>query len=82
MEEDTSGFYKLDEILLFGPNGVVNSSYELLRDLKDQYNYPVDGWYWFDNREAAKIFFNLPLEENVGQPLPGSILFDPQPHLK
>jgi hypothetical protein len=59
---DTSGFYKLDGILLYGPNYVLNAQYELHRELKDQYEYPVDGWYWFDSEEDARTFFNLPIE--------------------
>jgi len=27
---------------------------------KDTYTYPVQGWYWFDTEEEARIFFNLP----------------------
>lgn len=53
--EDTSGFYKKDgEELLFGPNFILNKDYELRRDTKDQYTYPVDGWNWFDSREEAE----------------------------
>lgn len=58
---DTSGFYKLDSDLLFGPNFVLNASYELRRETKDQCAYPEDGWYWFDSEEDARLFFNLPL---------------------
>ena len=48
--EDTSGFYKQNEVgeWMHAPNFVVCSEYELYRDLKDTYTYPVDGWYWFD----------------------------------
>lgn len=51
--EDTSGFYKFDEVQqewYFGPNKVINTNYELLRELKDTYTYPVDGWSWYDNQ--------------------------------
>lgn len=52
--DDTSGFYKLDEgELLYGPNFVLNANYELRRETKDEYDYPVDGWSWFESREAA-----------------------------
>ena len=57
---DTSGFYKLDGILLWGPNFVLNASYELRRETHDQHSYPTDGWYWFDTREEALQFFGLP----------------------
>ena len=58
--ENTSGFYKLDEILLFGPNFVLNKDYELYKDHYADYEYPIDGWYWFDSEEEAREFFQLP----------------------
>ena len=61
--ENTSGFYKLDgEVLLYGPNFVFGpySAYELRKETKDTHTYPVDGWYWFDSEEDAKVFFKLP----------------------
>ncbi len=61
--EDTSGFYKLDNDLLFGPNYVLNANYELRRDQHADYTYPVDGWYWFDSESEAREFFGLPIEE-------------------
>lgn len=69
---DTSGFYKLDGELLFGPNFVLNANYELYRDAHDQCTYPVDGWYWFDNESEARAFFGLP-------PLTASIEMQPAP---
>ena len=58
--ENTSGFYKLDADLLFGPNFVLSANYELRRDTKDQHTYPIDGWYWFDTEAEARTFFDLP----------------------
>ena len=57
--EDTSGFYKLDGELLFGPNFVLNQNYELYRETYADHTYPIDGWYWFDAEEQAKLFFGL-----------------------
>ena len=57
--EDTSGFYKLDGDLLFGPNFVLNANYELRRGTQEQHTYPVDGWYWFDSEEEARSFFGV-----------------------
>jgi hypothetical protein len=57
---DTSGFYKLDGSLLYGPNYVLNANYELRRETRDDHSYPVNGWYWFDTEEEARLFFNLP----------------------
>jgi len=58
---DQQGFYKLDGILCHGPNFVLNSSYELSKEQKDTYTYPVDGWYWFEDENQARTFFGLPL---------------------
>lgn len=69
--ENTSGFYKIqidntNKILLYGPNCVLNSEYELLKQNHLNYEYPVDGWYWFDSEEEARVFFDAPksVEEN------------------
>lgn len=63
---DTSGFYKNDEgFVLHGHDIVCNSNYILNRDLKDDYNYPIDGWYWFDTIEDAYSFFNIPLQDST-----------------
>jgi hypothetical protein len=64
--EDTSGFYKLDgEILLFGPNFVINKDYELRRETHDQRTYPIDGWSWFDTEEEARAFYGLPQKQSM-----------------
>jgi hypothetical protein len=58
MEE--SGFYKNDNgQLLFAPNYVINKNYELYRERKEEYEYPVDGWHWFTTRQEALDFFDL-----------------------
>lgn len=52
---DTSGFYKRDgDGLIYGPNYVLNKDYELRRESKNQHEYPVDGWSWFDSEEEAE----------------------------
>ena len=62
--EDTSGFYKLDgEALLYAPTQVSGNGYDLIRQEHDQYEYPVDGWYWFDSAVEAGAFFGLPEPE-------------------
>lgn len=59
-------FYKLDGTnLLNGPNYVLSGSYNLYKEEKDTYTYPIDGWYWFDSEEEARIYFNLPLSPNT-----------------
>jgi hypothetical protein len=59
---DTSGFYKLDTPLLYAPTEVHNLHYRLSRVDHHTYSYPVDGWYWFDSKENAHEFFNIPSE--------------------
>ena len=56
---NTSGFYKLDGDLLFGPNFVLNANYELRKETKDEHTYPVDGWHWFDAEEQAREYFKI-----------------------
>lgn len=47
-------FYKKDAgQLLVAPNFVLNAAYELREDSHDQHVYPVDGWYWFADLDAA-----------------------------
>jgi len=58
---DTSGFYTLqDDNLLYAPNFVYfPDKSSLLRENKDSYEYPVKGWYWFDEETDAINFFNI-----------------------
>lgn len=60
-EQDTSGFYRLDssDLLFWAQNMVSGEGFELHRIDHDSYNYPVDGWYWFDSVEEAKAFFHI-----------------------
>jgi hypothetical protein len=55
--EDTSGFYKWDDDQqewLWGPNKVININYVLERELHNTYSYPIDGWYWYDEKPNLK----------------------------
>ncbi len=52
-------FYKLDGELLLSSIFVSSPSFDLIAENHNKYNYPVDGWYWFDTEEEAKIFFNI-----------------------
>ena len=57
-------FYKLDDgLLLEGPNAVYAPTFTLLKEDKDTYTYPIDGWYWFNSEEEARQYFNLPALE-------------------
>ena len=65
MEKDTSGFYTLNEGKLFcAPNAVRAPTFDLFRKDKDTYTYPIGGWYWFDTKYDAEVFFEIK-EENT-----------------
>lgn len=55
---DTSGFYKFDSVLMYGKL-ITAPEFVLIEAEHAQYQYPVDGWYWFDTQEEAKTFFNI-----------------------
>lgn len=58
---NTNGFYKLENNqLLFASSFIESPSYQLNKEDKDNYTYPIDGWYWFESEEIARQFFNLP----------------------
>lgn len=54
-----SGFYKRTTELLNAPNSVDAPDYTLSVETKDDHNYPVDGWHWFDTEEEAIQFFGI-----------------------
>ena len=61
MEQNTSGFYKVDGDLLYAPNFVLGAygAYELRKETHQEHTYPIDGWYWFDTENEARVFFNM-----------------------
>lgn len=63
---DTSGFYKLNEVgeWEYAPNFVYAPTYTLLREDKDTYDYPVDGWYWYDVAPEAYVTWAKSLTVN------------------
>lgn len=64
----SDGFYKVnDTTLLFAKNSVLGPSVSIDRTEKDTYEYPIDGWYWFDTLEEAVSFFNLNIEDYTEQ---------------
>jgi hypothetical protein len=72
---NTSGFYKKEyENLLYGPNYVMGGSYNLYKEQKNTYTYPIGDWYWFDSEEEARLFFNLPKPPEEKFPLFGNNL--------
>ncbi len=57
-------FYKLENEELQEANSIIGE-YFLFAEEKDSYDYPVNGWYWFDTIEEAKLFFNIGDSSNV-----------------
>jgi hypothetical protein len=58
---ETQGFYKLSEDLSweYAPNYVYSQDYTLLKELKDTYEYPVDGWTWYEKTPDEYIEWKL-----------------------
>lgn len=50
-------------MLFEGPNAVYAPTFTLLKEDKDTYTYPVEGWIWFDTEEEARAYFGLPPAE-------------------
>jgi hypothetical protein len=56
-------FFKLDdEILLEAPTTVMGLDYDLYAESHTEYEYPIEGWYWFDSELEAREFFGLPID--------------------
>ena len=54
-------FYKRDnEELLVAPNFVRGPGFDLFAESHAEHTYPVDGWYWFDNLDAAMAALQTP----------------------
>lgn len=52
-------FYKKDnETLLTGENFVHTPTASLTKDTKDDFEYPQDGWYWFDTLDEAMSYLS------------------------
>lgn len=59
-------FYKkMTEGNLFFGDIIAGPYVNLQKENKDNYEYPVDGWYWFDTEEEAREFFGLPPKEDT-----------------
>lgn len=57
----SDGFYKrYGDTLLYAPNKVENANYVLTREVGAD-TPPTDGWQWFDSKEDAYAFHDLPL---------------------
>lgn len=48
------GFYKNDDgSLLYAPNFVNSPTMVLVKEEKDNYTYPIEGWCWFNTKQEA-----------------------------
>lgn len=48
----TAGFYNNQGF--WTPHKVSHADFELVKDLKDTYTYPVFGWTWYNSVEEAQ----------------------------
>lgn len=49
-------FYKIDGTeLLEAPTTVQGPDYQLYEHEHEKHSYPVEGWYWFAERETAVV---------------------------
>lgn len=56
-------FFKKDnDNLLTAPNFVYAPDYTLKADEKDSYEYPIDGWYWFETLDEAMLNMSNPTQ--------------------
>ena len=55
----TEGFYKYEPPILLYGKWVLDANYQLFAETKDDYEYPIDGWYWFYSQEEAHSFFKI-----------------------
>jgi len=64
---NTSGFYNSEGMR--GPNKVISPTFELTKELKDTYTYPVGGWTWYDTVEEAQAAegFDMEIVEYINQ---------------
>jgi hypothetical protein len=79
-ETIAAGFYKHEEgarILLFAPNAVyIPDGISLLVGERTEYQYPVDGWNWFDSKEQAYAHYGL---EVPAEPEPPALFVKSNP---
>jgi len=55
-----SGFYYLNiDKLVYAPNKVIAKNFNLLKENKDEYTYPINGWHWFEDEDSANKYFGI-----------------------
>jgi len=69
-----AGFYKIkDGQMLYAENYVEGQGYVLVAENKDSYEYPVDGWYWFNSEEGVSMPVDLQAIYDVAAAAFGSL---------
>jgi len=59
-------FYKREnEELLVAPNSVEGPGFSLNAETHTEHTYPIEGWYWFDNLDAALLGLSTPISTSV-----------------
>ena len=62
----SAGFYKPEgDTFFYAPNYVYGPDYSLVKEAKDQYVYPNNGWVWCDSIEEAIDILNIRLPEHT-----------------
>ncbi len=56
-------FYKRDGASLLDGQTVAGPSYFLTEETRQQFTYPVDGWYWFASLDTAMVGLALGPDE-------------------
>lgn len=56
----TAGFYDAEGS--WGPNKVISPTFELVKELKDTYTYPIGGWTWYNSVEDAQVAEGFDIE--------------------
>lgn len=61
--ENSSGFYKFsEEAWFFAPHIVEAPNYILLADNRNEYEYPIDGWTWYDEEPIEYTMYKNKLK--------------------
>ncbi len=61
-------FFKLETDEIQETKHLDGLGFSLCELLKNDYTYPVKGWYWFDTEDQARLFFDLPPIAQVQAP--------------
>lgn len=52
-------FFKYQDDVLLNGKVVTTPTFELTLETKNNFTYPIDGWYWFDTIEQAYAHFGI-----------------------